>query len=211
MNELHELAIKHGTDKASHGYTQPYYETFQPIRDNPIKFLEIGVYGGNSIRMWLEFFNRASIYGVDINHANGESDPGYSHVIDPGKPSRAPIVNPLLSDPRYSFTQGDQSSTPFWNTFIENHGSDWYIIIDDGGHTARGIITSYWELWPHVSSGGFYCIEDLGCAVGCKYQIPGGPNQVDLVRGLVGQMGAGNQGRIRKMEIWGELVIIQKL
>ena len=46
---LHELGIKHGTDKVDHNYLKVYVELFSHIRDSEIRLLEIGVYKGASI------------------------------------------------------------------------------------------------------------------------------------------------------------------
>lgn len=37
----------------------------------------------------------------------------------------------------------------------------WNIITDDGGHIFEEMKISFINLWPHVSSGGLYIIEDL--------------------------------------------------
>jgi len=208
MNALHELALKHGTDKAGHGYTEPYYELFKPHQHAPAKILEIGVGGGGSILMWLEFFSAANIYGVDINKPNGEIDPRYAHVPDPGKPYRKPF-DAQIEHPRYHFTQGDQSSVGFWDSFIKSNGGEWDIIIDDGGHTASGIVTSFKELWPHVVSGGLYCIEDLACSGQPGYCNPCELTQMEYLHKLIMHMHRGC-GDIAKVAFWRELAVIEK-
>jgi len=66
---LDELALKHGTDKSSkyHDYCKAYEQLFQPLKSKPITLLEIGVYKGESLRMWKEFFSYGMIVGVDID------------------------------------------------------------------------------------------------------------------------------------------------
>ena len=54
--------------------------------------------------------------------------------------------------------------------FIENCEPS-QVIIDDGGHTNRQIMTSFEELWPSVRPGGFYFMEDL--------QVGGDPEYED--------------------------------
>ena len=61
---------------------------------------------------------------------------------------------------------GDQTCEVFWRCFIADYGKDFDIVIDDGGHFNDGIITSFNGLWPYVKPGGFYAVEDLGCAYG---------------------------------------------
>jgi len=72
---LCNLCSQNGTDKSPftknnghrHPYTTPYSLFFEPLRNKPIKFAEIGVYRGASIIAWRQFFPRARIYGFDID------------------------------------------------------------------------------------------------------------------------------------------------
>lgn len=156
MKSLDSIFIETGTDKASkhptingHNYAVHYDRLFTPIRDSARKVLEIGVGGGESIRGWLSYFESAHIHGIDIVHDTNEwNTPG-------GKPHE-----------RYVFCQGDQSDESFWKCFIASYGSDWDVVIDDGGHCNSEIITSFKMMWPHVRPGGLYCMEDLACGYG---------------------------------------------
>ncbi len=59
---LNEIGAKYGTDKVeasghkwfSSTYMDRYSLYFEPIRDMPIKFLEIGILNGASLRTWRE-------------------------------------------------------------------------------------------------------------------------------------------------------------
>ena len=74
MDDLSKLAIKFGTDKwESHFYTQHYDKNFSKFKNEKIKLLEIGVggyshkdLGGNSLRMWKEYFPMGQIFAFDI-------------------------------------------------------------------------------------------------------------------------------------------------
>lgn len=154
MKTLDQIAIEHRTDKATqftrtyakpHGYTPHYERVFEPMRFEPIKLLEIGCGGGESMRMWLEYFPRALVHAVDI-------------VADTN-PWNTP--KPKEKIPRYVFSKGDQSCTTFWACFIADFGKEWDIVIDDGSHIYSQIMTAFECLWPHVSADGLYCIEDL--------------------------------------------------
>jgi hypothetical protein len=56
---------------------------------------------------------------------------------------------------------GDQADGAFLDRFIAEHGSDFDIIIDDGGHTMNQQMTSLNHLWKAVKPGGIYFCEDL--------------------------------------------------
>ena len=51
---LTQLALKHGTDKARHGFTRHYNSFFCKARFDVLRVLEVGVFGGASIKMWHE-------------------------------------------------------------------------------------------------------------------------------------------------------------
>jgi demethylmacrocin O-methyltransferase len=153
MKSLDEIGIAHQTDKASqfsrtyakpHNYLSHLEKFFEPWRYNPIKLLEVGCGGGESVRTWLEYFSVGKIYSVDLVSGTNEwNTPG------------------AKTHERYTFACGDQSKPDFWKKFIEVNGGDWDIICDDGSHVESDIRTTWHSLWPHLKSGGIYEIEDL--------------------------------------------------
>jgi len=80
---LNELARAHGTDKAGdHSYTGAYEFHLAGFRDRPVRLLEIGVggyedpdQGGESLRMWKEYFAHGQIFGLDIYDKSSMSSP----------------------------------------------------------------------------------------------------------------------------------------
>lgn len=195
---LNQIAIKHGTDKATlhpvkgHGYCPHYSTLFERVRREPIKVLEIGVGGGESIRTWLDYFDKARIFGVDNVK---DTNPWNSTSLKP--------------DPRYTFVYGDQSCGVFWKCFEADYGSNWGIIIDDGGHYSNQIIKSYECLWPLVAPGGLYCIEDLGVAYGGSMFVPeGSPNHMDWLRSRMDQVNQTDD--IEALHLFKELAIFRK-
>jgi demethylmacrocin O-methyltransferase len=161
---LDELAQKHRADKASThlDYTRHYEHLFEPLRHQPIRLLEIGVLYGASIRMWLDYFPQAQVFGFDIT----PRDIG-------------------LNDPRFTYVYGDQTKPTDWQNFLQFYDTPWDIIIDDGSHFSDGIITSFQCLWPAVKPGGYYCIEDLMVAYSPVYQKPGFQNQMEFIQDLM--------------------------
>jgi demethylmacrocin O-methyltransferase len=172
MKTLDEIAIHRGTDKASihptgaHDYARHYDEVFSPLRKDPLKILEIGVGGGESIMTWLDYFPNATVFGVDINSNTNQWNSPDEDIV------------------RYRFVQGDQSSAAFWETFLQNHHGDWDIIIDDGGHFADQVIQTYRSLWDSLRPGGLYCIEDIGVSYGAGsvFLKEGWPSHIDFMR-----------------------------
>ena len=145
MNTLHELGLKHGTDKATISasselsYLHIYEHLFASLANyNSIKILEIGVRGGNSVNMWLDRFPNATLVGIDICECDFE-------VIDPA---------------RFEFHQVDQNDTEALKEIAKKH-KHFDLIIDDGSHLIKDYINSFYALFQFVRRSGFYVIEDL--------------------------------------------------
>lgn len=56
---------------------------------------------------------------------------------------------------------GDQGDPNVLQSFIAQHGNDFDIIIDDGGHTMQQQMISLQILWQAIRPGGMYFCEDL--------------------------------------------------
>jgi len=162
---LDQIALTTGAggDKASdrHDYCRHYAEMFEPLRDKPIRLLEIGIGEGSSMKIWLEYFPDGRIAGVDVEPK------GHYH------------------NERQISILGDQTSDAFWGKFHQRFPLPWDIIIDDGSHKSDGIITSFRALWPKLKPGGFYCIEDLKCSYMPGYQVEGWIRQMEFVKSLL--------------------------
>ena len=147
MGILTDLTIKYDVDALELGYTQLYEQLLSEVRNDFTKVLEIGVETGRSHRMWLEYFPNARIYGYDI------FEYGYDEL------QRLQKDNPFLD--RSIMFKGDQSNVEDLNRFKSEHGDNFNMIIDDGGHTMEQMQTSLNHLWDSVKPGGIYVIEDL--------------------------------------------------
>lgn len=138
---LNQIALQAGADKSSafHNYTEIYAQYFAKFRNEPIKFMEIGIYKGSSVKLWEQYFPNAELHFIDITTKYIEYYSQRSH---------------------YHFV--DQSDRKALQTLAQNIlGGGFDVILDDGGHTMDGQITSFQVLFPFVKSGGMYIIEDL--------------------------------------------------
>ena len=150
---LTDLADRYGSDKGSskHRYTELYHMLFHPFRDQEINFLEMGLLIGGpehgesadretkdlpSIRMWLEFFTKAQITGLDVSDFSW-----FSHE-------------------RFKFVRCDMDDRA--NIAAARAGmDDLDIVIDDASHASHHQQNAFLELFPKVKPGGMYIIEDL--------------------------------------------------
>lgn len=202
LKTLDEIAIEQQTDKATvftrtyahpKGYAPHYDRAFEAIRHDYIKVLEIGVGGGESIRTWLEYFPNAKVFGVD--NASGTNP---WNTVGSG------------IDSRYTFVCGDQSDEVFWKCFIADYGSNWDVLVDDGGHASNQIITTWRGMWPHMAPGGLYCIEDLCTAyAGVSDFLPvGWQNHMDFVKDKLDDINRLDE--IASLHFYKELAIFKK-
>jgi hypothetical protein len=156
---LDELACQYGTDKSSkvHNYTGIYDKYFTSLRNLPVKFLEIGVAGLSSAKMWDSYFehDKTELYFIDIEteYVNNCLEAVINHKLT--SRVRAFIV--------------DQASNDQLAEFCSKVKEQFDVIIDDGGHTMEQQITSFCFLFPHVACGGVYIIEDLHTSFWTKY------------------------------------------
>ena len=150
---LTDLADRFGSDKGStkHKYTELYHLLFEPRRQHDLTLLEMGLLIGGpehgvdedratndlpSVRMWLEYFDRAHIVGLDVSDFS------------------------WFTDVRFSFLRCDMDRRD--DIRQATSGFDAFdIIIDDASHASAHQQNAFLELFPKLASGGIYIIEDL--------------------------------------------------
>lgn len=140
---LTALAVKYGTDKYGlHHYTPHYENHFRKLRRRKLNVLEIGIggyddpkQGADSLRMWRDYFPNAKIFGIDIYDKS------------------------FHDETRIKTFQGSQIDTDFLGKVCDEIGKI-DIIIDDGSHINKDVITSFKFLFPRLADDGIYAIED---------------------------------------------------
>jgi SAM-dependent methyltransferase len=144
IETLDTIFNKYNTDKNTHfhNYTRQYDNLLRDFRDKPIKYLEIGVFTGESLNAFREaFLNAKCIVGVDIdnyckNYENGEKN---------------------------IFVEiGNATDPNFIKLITEKYGS-FDIILDDGSHKNMDVINAFELLFPLLNDNGLYIVEDTIC------------------------------------------------
>lgn len=124
------------TDKFNLGYISEFYEPlFSNIQTTVKKVLEIGIYQGESIRLWKDYFLNADIYCTDIN--------------------RCPRIENI---DRIKPIYGNAYDLNFVSNFEKN---SFDVVIDDGPHTYESMqffLSNYLDL---VKKGGYCILEDI--------------------------------------------------
>ena len=159
---LDAIGLRRGTDKSSrhHDFLRVYESFFAPMRDRALRILEIGVWEGESLQTWAEFFPRAKVVGVDINPDTRKFAGG-----------------------RITVEVGDQSDAARLAEIAAAHGP-FDIVIDDGSHVWTHQILTLQVLLPHVVAGGFYVVEDIDTSYGTLGEQHNGGAKVSPARYL---------------------------
>lgn len=146
---LDTLAIKHKSDKSSqyHNYAVKYDKILSPFRNSFLSVLEIGVAQGQSIKMWVDYFEKATIHGADISKTS-EICTKYSN--------------------RVRFHLLDQSNEAQLKNLEQYSPFD--LIIDDGNHFWKEQILTFQTLFPYVKKGGIYIVEDTTTSYWREYK-----------------------------------------
>ena len=137
MMTLNQLALNANTDRsgAFHAYTETYDKLFTPLRDQPIRLLEMGVLNGAGLQMWSWYFTNpeTEIIGIDIH-------PEWCRtIVDP----RVKVMGASYYDPA------------FWDA-----NGDFDLCIDDSNHITSAQVDAFNLGWGHVKPGGMWIVED---------------------------------------------------
>jgi cephalosporin hydroxylase len=141
LDNLDALGLRFGTDKASdkHGFLRLYERRLAHLKAKGqfLVFMEIGVYRGESLAMWSEYFPQATIIGLDISPECKRYEGGNKRV-----------------------RIGDQSDTSFLDAVLDEFGVP-HVILDDGSHRWAHQIATMRHLFPKLGAGGIYIVEDI--------------------------------------------------
>ena len=137
INKMEEIGRKYGTDKIIHHKYHEIYDFFlKSYYEKQGSILEIGIAAENSLKMWLELFPNAFIYGIDI-----------------GK---------QLNGSRHDVFKCDQSNiNDLFNVQKKLISKNIFFINDDGSHIPEHQLLTFNILFPILCEGGIYIIEDI--------------------------------------------------
>jgi beta-1,4-mannosyl-glycoprotein beta-1,4-N-acetylglucosaminyltransferase len=140
--DIENLMLRYGrlsnTDKVTHHEYHKYYEpVLKPYYNSHGSIVEIGLGTTASLPMWKDIFKHAHIYGVDIEDTYFVNDRCTIYKADQSKIDDLNRLKHLLSDK---------------NVFFIN---------DDGSHIPEHQLLTFNTLFPILSEGGIYIIEDI--------------------------------------------------
>jgi hypothetical protein len=151
------------TDKVVQGYL-PAYNTIADQLNGPARVCEVGVLAGGSLATWQDLFPGGTICGVDRD-TNAYWPPGTIKIIagqdDPGLPA-----------------------------MLSRHAEAWDLVVDDASHDGELTARTLDLLWPLVSPGGFYVIEDWFVGFGDYHGACKSPVMLDVAKNLLERLRA---------------------
>lgn len=122
-------------------YFAVYDQVLAPYVGSKVKMLEIGVWKGGSLGLWRKLLgDEAVLFGIDIDPSCAACD-GESASVRIGSQDDPQFLRSVVS---------------------EMGGID--VILDDGSHVASHQRASFDVLFPLLSEGGSYIIEDMQTA-----------------------------------------------
>jgi len=140
---LEILMYRYGTDKSKddHKYSDLYSMLFDPFRFTFKNITEVGIATGQSLKVWHDYFPKASIHGLDIRV--------YKNVKHDLQSSKRIHLHEADSTDRNAVAQSGLAPGTM------------DVVIDDGSHNATDQEQTLQTLWPLVRPGGYYTIEDV--------------------------------------------------
>lgn len=159
MEKLQDIFNRYNSDKNSyfHNYCRQYEQLLRDFRDKSITFLEIGVFQGESLKIWRDVFpNAKKIIGVDINSECMKYD----------------------NKDKSIFVEIGDATNPTFIEYINNNYGPFDIILDDGSHTNRDVIESFELIFPLLNDNGLYIVEDTITYKSKHHILPEYPNHL---------------------------------
>lgn len=142
MKTLNEIYQKyqspegHGDKGTAHTYIDEYQRLLEPYRKNST-VLEIGLFMGESLRMWCEYFIDSEVIGMDIS---------------------AQHLSGIIKENKFNIILGD-ATRPEILEAVPDKMFD--VIIDDGSHRLGDQIETYNIFKNRMKPNGIYIIEDV--------------------------------------------------
>lgn len=151
MQTFKQIGEAAGTDKITHhGYDRFYPRFLDGLRDMSGAMLEIGIAKHQSLKLWLDYFPHAFIYGIDI---------GFE-----------------LEDDRVRVFKADQSSKADLMKVQAMINIPVHFIIDDGSHIPDHQLSTFTHYFRYIlEPGGIYIVEDIETSYWNKNSLYGYP------------------------------------
>jgi hypothetical protein len=131
--------VRFETDKIGHGYLPAYLRIAAELGPGA-RVCEVGVEHGHGLDLFQALFPAGVICGVDADGGSRWPDGTITVICD-------------------------QASNTLPGR-LRQHADAWDLVTDDASHDGALTAATFGLLWPLVSAGGFYVVEDWMVALG---------------------------------------------
>lgn len=140
-----------------HTYLEVYDRLFSIYQNEPINVLEIGILRGTSLKLWSEYFTKATIYGADTFERTDWAGCKYEEVTNSLKDyNRIKLV-------KVNSCSDNLNERIERENFLNNIPDGFFhIIIDDGSHELEDQVKTFINFKPKLNKDGIYIVEDIG-------------------------------------------------
>ena len=160
VETVEQIFLKYNTDKNKtfHNYSRQYEDLFKKYREKPVKYLELGVFGGQSLLAMRGVFpNAICVCGVDITQScSSFADEAHKIYVEIGDATRKEVI-----------------------ARIHQKYGGFDIILDDASHRNCDVIKAFELLFPLLNDNGLYIVEDTICYNWSSYIDRNYPNHLD--------------------------------
>jgi hypothetical protein len=140
---LIELVDNTRTDKnTTHSYLELYEKLLFSKKNTAKNILEVGIFDGGSIKLWHDYFQNATIYGLDIKKIHETWDG-------------------IKNNKRIHLGSFDAYNDIFFKTQMLNKNKKFDMMLDDGPHTLESM-KKFIKLYSQImTDDGILIIEDI--------------------------------------------------
>lgn len=139
---LPEIVDNTKTDKnTSHSYLDLYEKLLNSKKNTAKNVLEIGIWDGGSIKLWHDYFNQATIYGLDITN----------RIPD--------IIN--NNDRIKLYMSTNAYDMMFIKNQLINKDVRFDVIVDDGPHSLDSMVVFLSQYSKLLTEDGILILEDI--------------------------------------------------
>jgi hypothetical protein len=120
------------------------FETFHPRN-----IVELGIFDGGSTAFWYELLHPEKLIAIDL--LDREDNPYFQQFIE----------KRTLSEKIHTYWKTDQADKPrLWEIVQSEFDGQIDLVLDDCSHLVGPTLASFEALFPLLSPGGFYIVED---------------------------------------------------
>lgn len=135
----------YGSDKGSvHSYLPLYEQILAPYRDTALNVLEIGIFKGDSLRLWESYFTKANVHGIDCD------EQPHGGMAD---------LRPMIETGQHHIHIMDATDEVKIKEVFRD--TKWDVIWDDAAHHIEQQVQLINVFKNRMNKGAIYIIEDV--------------------------------------------------